>query len=294
MLLHVVSGGVWCSWRPPRVPPAVSRLAGVALGQHPSLRMAHLPCPCPTLGRRLGTCNPGSTGTMGVRRRSAQPASSVAPARSTCLAEGTTTTRAAAVVARAAGGRKRHASPSPGARSRAVSVARVGHVVATEAPVSEAEQQLRSKKRVRPAPATDTAAEPTTEAATPPRPSCKSLMHVVSTAASAETHKLASPNAGGGGKSYKARSMTSDDDEDDDDEDEDEGDTQELDAGDRDGDDGVTDTESAGSSMECHLEDGLERGHIFASSEKSRRTGPSMTTQVPAALKTRTKAATGK
>jgi hypothetical protein len=84
--------------------------------------------------------------------------------------------------------------------------------------------------------------------------------------------------------------MTSDDDEDDDDED----DKQEVDAGDRDGEDGFTDTDSASSSMECDLEDGLERGRIVASSKKSRRTGPSMSTQVPLARKTRTKAAAGK
>jgi hypothetical protein len=44
-------------------------------------------------------------------------------------------------------------------------------------------------------------------------------MRVVSTAAAAETHKLASPHAGSGRKAYEASSMTSDDNEDDDDED---------------------------------------------------------------------------
>jgi hypothetical protein len=116
--------------------------------------------------------------------------------------------------------------------------------MANGTPVAEAEQQLRSKKYLRSAPATDNAAESTTEAATPPRPSCKSLMRLVPTTAAAETHKLVSLYAGGGGEAYEARSMTSDDEEDDDDED----DTQKLDAGDRDGDDGVTDSDSAGSS----------------------------------------------
>jgi hypothetical protein len=115
-------------------------------------------------------------------------------------------------------------------------------------------------------------------------------MCVVSTTDAAETHKLASPHAGGGRKAYEAMSMTSDDEEDD----EDEEDTQEIDAGDRDGDDGATETDSGGSSMECNLEDGLERRRNVASSKKSRRTGPSMSTKVPAARKTRTKTAAGK
>jgi hypothetical protein len=84
--------------------------------------------------------------------------------------------------------------------------------------------------------------------------------------------------------------MTSDDDEDNDDED----DTQEVEGGDRDGDDGATETDSARSSTECDLEDGLERGRIVAPNQKSRRTGPSMSTQVPAARKTRAKTAAGK
>jgi hypothetical protein len=83
--------------------------------------------------------------------------------------------------------------------------------------------------------------------------------------------------------------MTSDNGEDEDDED----DTQEVDAGDRGGDDGATETDSGGSSMECDLENGLERRRIVASSKKSRRTGPSMSTQVPAARKTRTKTPAG-
>jgi hypothetical protein len=111
-------------------------------------------------------------------------------------------------------------------------------------------------------------------------------MRVVSTAAAAETHKMASSHAGGGREAYEASSTTFEDDEDEDD-------TQAVYAGDRDCDDHITETDSGGSSIECNLEEGRERGCIAESSMKSRRTSPSMSIQVPATLKARTKIAAG-